>query len=487
MHIKAIVLNSVLRDARVLKQADSLVQAGHEVTIIGVQDTDTTEKTHLLPSGVRIELTPPVDRRQVRRRLLYTLVAAVLAVCVVLLTLAGATVDPVLLGVPFAWLPATTLTILVLAAATLLTAWQLQRRARKARQSMSIVLALKQLFMALFSPVLNRLYAEAVYSRVAPIVVRSPTDVIHCHDLLPLPIAAKLKRKTHAMLVWDAHEIYEEMAQKRPDYAKFCRRLLTQYQHTVDRFITINDSIAEFYRENYPALPPALIVKNAALHTPHMAYDGRLHHAAGLPRNQKIALYQGGFADKRGLHALVDAAAYLDPDWTLVMMGWGPLETALKARSKGLHTMAPRSLPAVVFLPGVKQNELVCWTGGGAVGLIPYENTGLNHLYCTPNKLWEYPAAGVPVLCSPLVEMTRMVRGHGIGWLLPESADPPAIAAVINKLKPDMLGTAVEACRRFIETDNWGTYGARVVEMYDSLSNPHPVVPASRLSETDTP
>ncbi|HYE68658.1 MAG TPA: hypothetical protein VEA58_08600, partial [Anaerovoracaceae bacterium] len=47
----------------------------------------------------------------------------------------------------------------------------------------------------------------------------------------------------------------------------------------------------------------------------------------------------------------------------------------------------------VVFIPPAPQNDLALWTAGGTIGIIPYEKIGLNHWFCTPNKLWEYPNA----------------------------------------------------------------------------------------------
>lgn len=304
------------------------------------------------------------------------------------------------------------------------------------------------------------------------LALEGPTDVIHCHDLGSLPIGAAIKRSTGATLVWDAHEIYEEVAQGDASYAAHCRELLRQYQRDVDHFITINDSIAGFYRANYPALPPAIIVKNAAPYTPHIEYDGRMHDACHIPRTQKIALYQGGFAEKRGLRLLVQAAEFLNPDWTLVMMGWGKLEAELREMGDHINANLPgRPAPAVAFLPAANHAELVYWTAGGTVGLIPYENVGLNHLFCTPNKLWEYPAAGVPILCSPLVELSKAVYENGIGWLLPDVAAPRAIATTINGLTTQALKDASRACEAYMRRDNWAIYGARVVELYENVGN----------------
>jgi glycosyltransferase involved in cell wall biosynthesis len=296
-------------------------------------------------------------------------------------------------------------------------------------------------------------------------------DIVHAHDIGTLPAGARVRDETGAHLVFDAHEIYEEVAQAPRGVRRAYRKRMTRFQDRVDGFVTINDSIGEFYRKNYPKLPPATIVKNATWLEPAFAYDGCLHTAAGVARDQRIALYQGGFSEKRGLRTLVQAAEFLDPRWTLVMMGWGALEDDLRHIAEILPNAPDRAVdrPAVVFLPPVGQAELVKWTAGASVGLIPYERIGLNHLYCTPNKLWEYPNAGVPIVCSDLVELRKAVLRNQIGWLLPPDADAHSVAATLNRLSDADLETARARCAEYIRKDNFEVYARSLLELYETF------------------
>lgn len=502
MRIKVIVLNSVLHDARVLKEADTLAAAGHQVDIYGLFDKRANATEHVLPSKVRVHLVRPVLEEAVEH-VLYYLKWGASAIFLIMLLLAGiwgltskrwlnVTLD---LMVAPPWLTALVAAMVAFIVAHLLSKLitkvskqtryaTLHRLARYTARYISLEQKLgrmivravgklsskgQKLVRAAVRPAARRIYGRIRTAHILARASAEPGDVVHCHDLQALPIGAALKRKLGLRLIWDAHEIYEEVAQGDAKHAKMCRATLRKYQKEVDRFITINESIADFYAENYPKLPPATIVKNATHYNPGVRDDGRLHAAAGLPRMQKIALYQGGFAEKRGLRALVRSAAFLNPEWTLVMMGWGKLEDELKALARQIEERTNRSVPAVTFLPAAKQSELVYWTAGATVGLIPYENVGLNHLYCTPNKLWEYPAAGVPILCSPLVEMIKMVRQYGIGWFLPANAEPESIAKVINELSEEEIRICRRNCQAYIAEENWDRYGARVKALYDEL------------------
>ena len=487
--VTVLVFNSVLHDARVLKEADSLARQGHEVKIVGLHDKRVSGMHFQRPSGVKIELCRPLLTDAVQQLIR---VAQFLAAALVVTLLAWYGWSNVTDGT----LPPTHVYLAVTVLATFIVVGIAKRKQLKSltihhvtprlpasikrvgRKLARLYQAGQRRFDTLRQKVrtLVRPWARPAFQRLrhkmmVDAVISDAPDIIHCHDMWTLPAGVAAKRQTGAQLVWDAHEIYEEVAQGSPEHAQLCRKILRRSQRHIDGFITINDSIAAFYATHYKELPPAIIIKNATVPQPPVQYDGRLHHASGIPETQKIVLYQGGFSEKRGLRALVAASAHLSDDWTLVMMGWGKLEAELKEIGGRINDRAgTRANPAVCFIPAAAQVELAQWSAGGTVGLIPYENVGLNHLYCTPNKLWEYPAAGVPILCSPLVEMSLVIRAHGIGWTLPEDASPEQIAAVINQLDPSALSQARAACRTYIESDNWNTYESRLFDLYERLN-----------------
>jgi glycosyltransferase involved in cell wall biosynthesis len=235
----------------------------------------------------------------------------------------------------------------------------------------------------------------------------------------------------------------------------------------IDAFLTVNQSIADHLNRKYRHLPPAVIVKNAAMQPNRRqpTYDGRLHEAAGLEPSRKILLYQGGFTLHRGLDALVRAAPLLPEGWRLVMMGWGQFEHELRAKA---HAVDPNS-GRIRFIPPVPHQELPHWTAGAALGVIPYENVCLNHWFCTPNKLWEYPASGVPVLASPFPEMEKLIAAHGIGRLLADPISPRNIAQVVGSITEIDLTKMRENCTAFTARDNWSVYEKRLIATYEQL------------------
>jgi glycosyltransferase involved in cell wall biosynthesis len=248
------------------------------------------------------------------------------------------------------------------------------------------------------------------------------------------------------------------------------QKILRREAPKVDGFITVNDSIAEEHARRYPSLPPAVVVKNATIFDGEpLVPSGLLRAAADVEDDRRVLLYQGGFARHRGLEGLLRAAAQMPEPWVLVMMGWGNIEDDLKAIA---HQVDPGGR-RIRFIPPAPHAELKSWTSGGDLGVIPYENTCLNHWYCSPNKLWEYPVAGLPMLVSPFPELKAVVEGHGIGVCLPEESDGAALAQVLSAIDEQRLETMREACRTYIEHDNWAVYARRLTDLYTSLFNAH--------------
>ena len=451
--VAMLVHNGVLKDARVIKSATSLAEAGYLVEIHGVTTSDFPETLEVPGTGIPVFLEPRALLPESGHRPLTSgkkgRTRPNFARWVNRLERSA---RRTLTRLP--WLRWRVLRLL--RALSALSSGLDKRRAHPSPDTAaprSVESAPRHL-----RPLINALMRS---------VGRRPEPAIyHLHDHVALTLASSLKARSGACIIWDAHEIYEDLAAENPVRSAQNAALIASQQHAVDACITISESIAGFYATKYSGLGVPHIVMNATFASPEPRYDGRLHAAAGLPASQKILLFQGGFAEHRGLRYLLAAAPLLNPDWTVVLMGWGALENELRA----LAAASPRGrgAPSVVFLPGVPHKELQQWSAGAALGAIPYENTGLNHLYCTPNKLWEYPDATVPILATDLEEMGRMIRDTGIGFLLPRQFNELDIARIVNAISDEALAESRQRCRRFIESNNWQTWVPNLLAAYEA-------------------
>ena len=465
--ICSIVFNSISRDARVLKEAHSLQKAGHAVTVLGLTDRNNLIRKETLTTGVTLlRLDIAAAQKLVGVVTTGGTRVALLSLSLLLIVFALHSLTGLLWGAVTGIL-VSLLTVLFI---TIVQVRLYYRRIFDIEGDEDLQSSGGILFF---------LYAikDAVplFVRSIPMylmVRRLRPEILHCHDVSTLPVGIMAKWLLRCRVVYDAHEIYEEVAQGSAERARAYRLIHKLGQRRVDAFITINESIAGWYATHYPSLPPAVLIKNATSPSDPIEYDGRLHEASIQPRDRKILLYQGGFGTKRGLEYVVKSAAYLTDEWVLVMMGWGSFESRLRELAEEINlARSEQGRPeAVVFIPPAPQEELALWSAGGTVGIIPYENIGLNHWFCTPNKLWEYPNAGVPVLVSPFPELSAPVLKYGYGWLLPDEQDPEALARQVAALSDEQIAEARKNCGEFISQDNWGVYESRLVDLYRRIS-----------------
>lgn len=296
-------------------------------------------------------------------------------------------------------------------------------------------------------------------------------DIIHAHDMIALISAIELKKqKPDLKIIWDAHELYSELNYKSDLVKGFMTKVIKYSSDQIDGFITISSSFAEYYGKKFPNLPVATILMNASRRSDlEKTKKNLLRDATLLSPDQKILLFQGGFSEGRGIGILLECADKLPLDWTIVFMGDGPLKGAICRTAQKLKAHRPIDRPAVAVIPPAPYADLASWTSGADLGAIPYENTGPNHLYCTPNKLWEYPNALVPILAAPLIEISAMIETHGTGILLPKNYAPTDLTTLLSKTTESELEQLRFNCHEFNNTESWDKYEPALIALYAAL------------------
>lgn len=255
------------------------------------------------------------------------------------------------------------------------------------------------------------------------------SDIIHCNDLSALPIGLLIKLfGIGKKVVYDCHEYETELnglkgVEKKAK--KWLERKLIRY---ADAVITVSDSIANEYSRLYNIPEPHLVLNCPAYHD--QPKRNLFRENLGIRSDQTIFLYQGGLSKGRGIELLLEAFSDLDTDKTvLVCMGYGPLECLIQDKAQQQDT--------VFFHPAVTPDVLLNYTSSADYGILFYEDTCLNHRYCSPNKIFEYMMAGLPVLTSNLFEMRRLVETEGVGIVAEENTVEGFRKAVEDSLNQD--------------------------------------------------
>ena len=454
------VLNDCRTDARVLREAGSLVAAGHAVTIMArPSDLNDQRIEHERRNGFEITRVPVPLRlsqrvrfaaapwRRWRRATMWArdqLKAG--AAGWVRLAAAGLLA---LVALPFALLAALLvgLTWLVPGSARVRSGIDWLVRWRTSTEEWDSAAA-----------------AEA-----------PAADIFHAHDLNALHAAVLARARAGGALVYDSHEIFLESGSHalRPAWARrIFRRREAAWVAEADAMVTVNDALELELGARYA--PRRVVVVHNCLPWPGDVADtpGPLRAALGLGAETPIALYHGGFSLHRGLEELVAAAALPELEGVhVVFLGYGSLAADLRALAAA-SPVADR----IHVLAAVPPEVLVDWVRDADVAVMPIQDSTLNHRLSTPNKLFEAIAAGVPIVASDLPEMRRIVMNDPAGPLgvLCDPTDPASIAAAIAGLlgRPAQGRAALrERCRTAArERWNWETESARLVGLYADLA-----------------
>lgn len=306
--IAMIVWNEFLNDARVLKEAQTLQNAGYQVRVFALHTPGMTRQQERLPAGIevfRVARSPLWKWRKGK--------AAVFS-------------------------------------------------ATKPNNAQGPIgkLSLKHQLL--------RLAARAwTHSALLWHMVRYRPNVVHSHDVNTLPTAWLAARLGCARLVYDAHEI----STSREGYDSF-RRLVGMVEKKLmpkaDGSITTTDARAKYFARAYGVARPTVLQNRPRL--TRCQASNRIREELGLTAPWPIIVYQGGLQQGRGLEKLVRTAADV-PDAYFVLIGGGRLtqgliqlteQLGLQERVHFIPTVALAELPTYTASAdiGVQPIENTC-------------------------------------------------------------------------------------------------------------------------------
>lgn len=258
-------------------------------------------------------------------------------------------------------------------------------------------------------------------------------DIYHAHDLPGLAVAwpsAILKRK---ILVYDSHELWSEVTLFRrwKIFLTFFRFLEKILLYKVKAIITVNQSLAQILKKRYHKQVLALYNYSVTRHL-QPACQRRYHLNLAKFGRQKIILYLGAFQAGRGLDQIIKAATYLDSTYHILLIGYGPDRKKLSQIIKIKKLQKKISL-----LPPLPPDQIIAVIRQAQLGLCLIENVSLSYYYSTPNKIFQYMAAKLPILASNFPEQKKIVLQNKIGEVV-DPRDPQVIAQKIVQMTQEV-------------------------------------------------
>lgn len=486
MKVCMFVKNSFEYDARVTKEARSLVEGGHEVTVVAIHVPGVTAESETTPDGIRVIR---VSRLSFGLRAVQRAHARfVVDVEERRSRLTGEEVDEDRLRRYTPLLPASTATpgenaaVAVPRPAALSPAAAETRPAPVGRRGggplarawatvstaglRSLSLAARYGFRAakfLGQAPLRPVRAAALNRRFTRAGLSTGAVVWHCHDLNTLSIGVRCKHKRPGTrLVYDSHELATERSRMGRRARRRAGRAEGRGLRHVDEAIWTTRSRAEYVVRRYGIPFPTLIHNVPEMIEVKQGWD--LHRRLGIPPEQRILVYQGSIQEFRGIEESIEAVTLLER-CVLVIIGYGYHRPALEVmvRRRGLGDR-------VYFFGPIPNDELLHYTASADVGLCVIRGQSLSYRWSMPNKLFEYMMAGLPVVASDFEEMGRVVLEEGVGTVC-DPDNPISIAEAVRAVvdDPEARARFRAATRVAITRYNWDHEEQKLLALYRRL------------------
>jgi glycosyltransferase involved in cell wall biosynthesis len=294
--------------------------------------------------------------------------------------------------------------------------------------------------------------------------LRLKADVYHFHDpeLIPAGLLLKLHGKR---VVYDVHEDLPRQIYSKEWLPPLGRGAVALMARALERVAALAcDAIVVATPAIARRFPPkkTVLVQNYPRREEYQCLDA----PRDFTRSRRL-IYVGQIAQIRGIKEMVRAMSFLPPSSDARLALVGAFESvALAEEVRGLP-----GFERVDCLGERSREEVRALMSECCAGLVLFLPEP-NHLEAQPTKLYEYMAAGLPVIASNFPHWRSIVEEPGCG-LVADPCDPPAIAAVIQRLleAPEEAAAMGSRGRELARTRySWEAEAVKLVELYRRLS-----------------
>ncbi|MFO1054802.1 MAG: glycosyltransferase family 4 protein [Planctomycetota bacterium] len=295
-----------------------------------------------------------------------------------------------------------------------------------------------------------------------------PADVVHCHDLPVLRSGVAIARAFGAPLVFDAHELYHAQEVFPREVRE---RLLSDEKQLIREaaaVITVNEFIAAELQRIHRIPMPWVLYNSVDAPADDVVRERRGVLLDKVPGEGPLVLFQGWISAERNLDTLIRAMAFVPAPARLAVIGYGDHLAVLQRIAKECG-VADR----VHFLGRIPSEELLAYTVQADLGVVPYLPVDLNHLYCSPNKFFEFTLSGVPVLAHDLPFFRAMRDRHGVVSCGDLTTPEAAARSIRAALEPSNLARLRANCIAARSRLEWRNDADRLLQVYAGLETVH--------------
>lgn len=283
-------------------------------------------------------------------------------------------------------------------------------------------------------------------------------DIFHLHDPELLPLVPKLLK--HGNVIYDAHEDLPRQIMGKHWIPKALRKLISFFSERVENhyarktsgIVAATPFIAERFRKinsnvvninNYPMLEEFARVERK-------------------PSDERLACYVGGISSARGIFEMVKAMEFIDGKLLLAGLFENPVD-----REQAQNLPGWEKVVELGFCGRERVMEILAVARAGLVLFHPSPN----HTNAQPNKLFEYMAAGLPLIASDFLLWREIIDSAKCGVCV-NPLEPKEIADAVewvfnNPEEAEEMGAAGK--KAVLEKFNWAKEDEKLKEFYRIL------------------
>ena len=286
-------------------------------------------------------------------------------------------------------------------------------------------------------------------------IVNYQPDIIHANDLNALIPAYLASRKLHCKLVYDSHEINVEnyTTEGRSSIANVMKAVEQYLVKRVDLMVCVSHAAADYFASTYGISKP-MVVTNCSLRKETLTEKSQKHPGFEV-------INHGQFYPGRGYEEMVEAAELVKgfPNIHICVRGFGKLEESMRKQVK------EKQLDQFIFYPPVNVEQLIPEAARSHVGIAITKPVCLNFKLSVSNKLFEYAAAGLPVIMSNIPEHRYLNEKYHFGLILPDNTPQSLADAVLQLYQERELYQQLAAnSKRMSQEVNWENEFARLIQ-----------------------
>ena len=304
-------------------------------------------------------------------------------------------------------------------------------------------------------------------STVFTFALKERANVYHFHDPELLPVGLLLKAVTKRKVIYDVHEDYPKAILAKAWIPHYLRRvastLFTRVVRVGFRFLDAVIAAGDDIRGNLPRSSKLVVIGNFP--SLEMVGHAGVRHRLERDREHAVLIYVGGISESRGVKEMVEAVNYLEGRARLILVG-----TFSDSRlDKEIRAKAGNNLEVTGQVP---YESIPYYLEQANIGIVCYWPDP-NNIAASwrNNKLFEYMAAGLPIIVSNFPLWKDITEGNNCG-LTVNPLDPREIAMAVEYLieHPDEAKKMGENGKKAIlEKYNWENESKKLLTLYDGL------------------